>query len=115
MYRMLRRKQVSTLFGQVPSLESLERFGRGAVAAGFPLLTFGMLTGFCKAAQSDEPWRSLQRGGPTIGLWLVYAVALAAIWLRVSFRGPKAAASAAIGSALTVLSFTIYLAWLSHS
>jgi len=114
MYRALRRKQAAGLRGRLPSLESLERFGRGAVAAGFPLLTFGMLTGFCQAAQSAEPWPSLRRAAPTIGLWGLYAAALVGVWIRAGFRGPRAAASAAVGSALTIASFTVYLVHLSH-
>ncbi|TNF61051.1 MAG: hypothetical protein EP303_06205, partial [Deltaproteobacteria bacterium] len=43
--RLLRRRQLSGVFQRLPSLDVLDTMGLRAVLVGFPLLTFGMITG----------------------------------------------------------------------
>jgi ABC-type uncharacterized transport system permease subunit len=110
--RLLRRKRPSMLVGTVAPLESLERFGRWMLMIGFPLFTYGILTGICEMVRAKNP------GGPSAWLrdplvmasfvtWAVYAVMVASMWLRPQFRGRRAASLATCGMALVTMVFLV--------
>ncbi|MBN1344631.1 MAG: cytochrome c biogenesis protein CcsA [Phycisphaerae bacterium] len=110
-HRAMRTKQELSILGRLPPLESLERFGRVMVAFGFPLLTFGILTGVCGIAHVPAPNRSreMMMASGTVLLWAAYGIAMLVVWLRPRLRGPRAAALATGAAALTVLNFVAYL------
>jgi len=110
-HRAMRRHRELSVLGRLPALESLERFGRWSVAVGFPLLTFGILTGICGIAHSPPERRSreLEMASGTIALWILYAVAMLVVWRRSRLRGPRAAGLATGAAGLTILIFMVYL------
>ncbi len=116
-HRSLRRHRLVPVSSAYASLESLERFGRWTVAAGLPLLTFGILTGICGIAHAppEARGRELLMAGGTFLLWFVYAGGMFVVWLRPRLRGPKAAALACGAAVLTVLNFLVYLVMRSQS
>ncbi len=109
-------KRRSLLMGQVPALESLERFSRWMLTAGLPFFTFGILTGVCQVAQSDRP--SVWLREPVVllscGLWVAYAVTLVSIWLRPQNRGRRAAGLAASGVAVLLIVFLVMGLFATH-
>ncbi len=115
-HRAMRSKHQLGVLGRLPPLESLEGFGRWMVAAGFPLLTFGILTGVCGIAHAPQADRSreIMLGSGTIVLWALYAIAMLVVWLRPRFRGPRAATLATGAAGLAVVNFVTYLLMRSH-
>ena len=103
--RILRKKKASLLLGQVPPLESLERFCRWMLTGGLPFFTFGILTGICEMVQADEPavWLRDEVVLLSFALWLAYAVVLVAIWLQPRNRGRRAAVLSASGVAVLLV------------
>ncbi len=69
--RMLRRKRAASMVGTVAPLESLERFGRWMPILGFPLFTFGILTGLCGVAHRPDLSRTAWYLDPTFLLSLI--------------------------------------------
>ena len=116
-HRAVRRKRDLSALGRFPPLESLERFGRAMVAAAFPLLTFGILTGVCAIAHAPAENRSreMMMASGIVALWVLYAVAMLVVWLRPRLRGPRAAALATMAAGLTALNFVTYLLIRSHA
>jgi len=106
---MLRKRRVSTLMGQVAPLESLERFGRWMLMLGFPLFTYGILTGICGVAHgaANRPW--LADPGVVLSFitWLLYALIVSFMWFSPQFRGRRAAAFATCGMGLVAIVFLI--------
>ncbi len=108
-YRGLRRRPVRRPSAVGASLESLERFGRTALVLGFPLFTYGILTGMCGIAHR----RDLNFAGMltdvtallSLAAWGVYAYMLIFSLWRPSLRGPTAAALAAVGWVVVTTAF----------
>ncbi len=106
---MLRHKRPSTLVGNVASLEALERFGRWTPILGFPLFSYGILTGICGV------WhRPALRGGAwyldwvflsSIVAWLVYGYLCYGSLYLPQIRGRKAAVLSTYGMGLIVVAF----------
>jgi ABC-type uncharacterized transport system permease subunit len=95
--RRLRRKIV--LDGpKLGNLERLERVNLASVTLGFALLTVGAVTGFIWFASGHRSI-SVWKVGLTVGVWLVYAVALHAP-INPSFRGRKVAILSIVGCIL---------------
>lgn len=107
--RMLRRKRGTGLVGAVAPLESLERFGRWMPIIGFPLFTFGILTGLCGVAHRPDLSRSAWYLDPTFLLsmiaWSVYAYLCAASLYRPQIRGRRAAVISTYGLGLVMVVF----------
>jgi len=116
-HRAIRGHRQLSVLGRLPALESLERFGRWMVALGFPLLTFGILTGVCGIAHSPPALRAREflMAGGTVGVWVLYGVAMVIIGLRPRLRGPRAAALASGAAGLTVLNVLVYLLMRSNA
>lgn len=109
--RAMRTQAKMRILGRLPPLESLERLGRIMVAAGFPLLTFGILTGICGIAHapaSERAWEAVMASG-TVLLWAMYGVAMILVWLRPRLRGRRGAVLATLAGALIVVNFVTYL------
>jgi ABC-type uncharacterized transport system permease subunit len=111
MNRMLRKRRPTTLFGRVASLEALERFGRWMIMLGFPIFTYGMLTGICGIAHMQDRSKVMQ--DPLVFLsvlaWLVYALMVLAMWFQPQIRGRRAARLTATGTGLIVIVFVMVM------
>jgi len=101
-HRSLKRRRPVLRRVPLPSLEALDRVNRVALALGFPLLTFGVLTG---VLWNEARAGRMLAGGPhetfTVIAWLIY---LGLVGLRfVGHQGARqAAASALAGFAFLV-------------
>lgn len=108
---LLRRKHGLSLLGRLAPLESLERFGRWMLVIGFPVLTYGVLTGFCQLSRQKNPGPLVWLRDPivifTLILWAVYAVGVLALWFQPRMRGRRGATLAAVGLVLVVIGFVI--------
>ncbi|MBP7933118.1 MAG: cytochrome c biogenesis protein CcsA [Phycisphaerae bacterium] len=110
-HRVLHRKRALDLMGRVASLESLDRFGRWMMALGFPLFTYGILTGMCGVAHREDLRRTAWYldGSVLVSalVWLVYACLLGSLTFRPQVRGRQAALLATCGMWLTVIVFLL--------
>jgi ABC-type uncharacterized transport system permease subunit len=106
---MLRNKRPTTLVGNVASLEALERFGRWMPILGFPLFTYGILTGICGVWHQPA-----LRGGAwyldwvflfSIVAWLVYGYLCYGSMYLPQIRGRRAAVLSTYGMGLIVVAF----------
>jgi cytochrome c-type biogenesis protein CcsB len=100
--RALRRKSLGRLSRRLPSLSVLDRLGYRAVALGFPLLTFGMVTG---SVWAGRVWGSYWFWEPKLTLALLLWLLGATIFhLRTieKYQGRRTALLA-IASAVMVL------------
>ncbi len=99
--RLLRRRQLSGVFQRLPSLDMLDAMGLRAVLVGFPLLTFGMITGTFWLLRSDGSEFYVSQA---LGL-VAWAIFASVIVLRVAagWRGRKAALGTMMGFVFTLL------------
>lgn len=99
--RLLRRRQLSGAFQRLPSLDVLDAMGLRAVLLGFPLLTFGMITGTFWLLRSDGSEFYVSQA---LGL-VAWAIFASVIVLRVAagWRGRKAALGTMMGFVFTLL------------
>jgi len=99
--RLLRRRQLGGAFQRLPSLDVLDTIGLRAVLVGFPLLTFGMITGTFWLLRTDGSQFYLSQA---LGLvaWGIFA---AVIVLRVAagWQGRKAALGTMMGFVFTLM------------
>lgn len=107
-HRMLRRKRLG-LVRKVPPLEALERFGRWMPIIGFPLFTFGILTGLCGVQHrkdiAAQAWYLDLTFLFSVAAWLVYAYLSLSLMYRPEVRGRRAATLATYGLGLVVVAF----------
>ncbi len=107
--RMLRRKRPTKLVGSVAPLESLERFGRWMPVIGFPLFTYGILTGLCGIAHRKDLTQSAWYLDPTFSLsllaWAIYAYLSYGSLRRPKLRGRRFAVLSTYGLGLIVVVF----------
>jgi ABC-type transport system involved in cytochrome c biogenesis permease subunit len=111
--RLLRRKAVGPLWRKLPSLETLERVDRLALALGFPMLTLGLAVGVFWAERNvgllGRAWYADPKVVGGIVVWLFYAAVLH-VRLFARLRGRRAALLTIAGFILTLASFaTVHL------
>ncbi len=110
-HRLLRQKQPSVLLGHVASLEALERCGRWSLLIGFPLFTYGLLTGVCGLAHRTMPGETLSVSEPLIAYslaaFVLYAAMVGCVWFVPRIRGRLAAALAVAGVAAIIAGFVL--------
>lgn len=110
-HRLLRHKQPSVLLGRMASLEALERFGRWSLLIGFPMFTYGLLTGICGLAHRVAPGETLSVTDPMVVYSLVafvlYAAMVGCVWFVPRIRGRLAAALAIVGVAAILAGFVL--------
>jgi len=99
--RLLRRRQLSGVFQRLPSLDVLDTMGLRSVLVGFPLLTFGMITGTFWLLRSG--WSEFYVS-QALGL-VAWAIFAGVIVLRVAagWQGRKAALGTMLGFVFTLL------------
>lgn len=99
--RLLRRRQLGGAFQRLPSLGVLDTVGLRAVLVGFPLLTFGMITGTFWLLRTDGSQFYVSQA---LGL-VAWAIFAGVIVLRVAagWQGRKAALGTMMGFAFTLL------------
>lgn len=98
---LLRRRQLSGVFQRLPSLDVLDTVGLRAVLTGFPLLTFGMITGTFWLLRSDGSELYISQ---VLGV-IAWAIFAGVIVLRVAagWQGRKAALGTMLGFVCTLL------------
>jgi ABC-type uncharacterized transport system permease subunit len=99
--RLLRRRQLTGAFQRLPSLGVLDTIGLRSVLVGFPLLTFGMVTGTFWLLRADGSHFYVSQA---LGL-VAWAIFAGVIVLRVAagWRGRKAAVGTMMGFVFTLL------------
>ena len=99
--RLLRRRQLTGAFQRLPSLGVLDTLGLRSVLVGFPLLTFGMVTGTFWLVRSGGSQFYVSQA---LGL-VAWAIFAGVIILRVAagWQGRKAAVGTMLGFAFTLL------------
>ncbi|MEM7138837.1 MAG: cytochrome c biogenesis protein CcsA [Myxococcota bacterium] len=105
--RLLRRRQLGGLFQRLPSLDVLDTIGLRTVLTGFPLLTFGMVTGTFWLLRGDSGGFFISQA---LGL-IAWAIFAAVIVLRVAagWQGRKAAIGTILGFLCTLLVLAGYV------
>jgi ABC-type transport system involved in cytochrome c biogenesis permease subunit len=84
---------------ELPSLEALDRVNRVSLAAGFPLLTLGVVTGMIWVdAVSGSVWSGTRHETWSVLAWAVYAVLVAARF--GAHQGARLAAVSAVAGFL---------------
>ena len=110
---VLRRKRAARaplLLGVVAPLEAIERFQWWALVIGFPLFTYGVLTGICEMVRSSQGPRLWLRDPLILSsflTWAVYATLILSMWLLPQMRGPRAATMVTCGMAMVALVFLV--------
>jgi ABC-type uncharacterized transport system permease subunit len=108
--RRLKAKRAPSLQGRLPPLEALDLTEHRLLLAGFPLLTFGIVTGAVFAARLDSmTGAGIARSALAYATWLLVAGVLV---LRVvaGWRGRRAAYGTLAGVLCLVLVVGIYVA-----
>jgi HemX protein len=107
-YRQLKQKHVGLLFQRLPNLETLSRLNVRALALGWVGLTVAILAGtawavtLARTGQLEVNLLVDPKFLMTIGLWLVYGVCLAGLYVM---RWPKSTLAT-----LSVVAFALMLA-----
>lgn len=104
-FRTLKRKDFGSVFGFMPSLETLDRLNRTGLGVGFPALTLGLVAGWSWTLTYGGGW---ELGNPQVVFgavtWLAY---LGAIAVRI-WPGGRGERSAAATSAAFVLTLSLF-------
>ena len=108
--RTIKDKKQGFFFRRLPSLKLLDSTGYASLIVGFPLLTFGIISGVIYAQMvRGQFWSWDPREIFAVITWLVYA-ALLHERLAVGWRGKRAAIMTIVG--FLVLLFTSFLFFL---
>lgn len=103
--RQLKRKKLTSLFHRLPNIDVLDEIGYRCLSIGFPLLTFGIITG---AAWANTAWGTywswdVKETWSLIN-WFIYAALLHGR-LTIGWRGKRAAIWAILGFASVLFTF----------
>lgn len=108
--RAIKDKRRGFFFRRLPSLKLLDSMGYSCLIAGFPMLTFGLITGVIYAQMVHGRFWSWDPKEVFAGItWLVFA-ALLHERLAVGWQGRRAAIMTIVG--FVVLVFTFFLRFL---
>ncbi len=108
--KAIKDKKQGFFFRRLPSLKLLDSTGYASLVVGFPLLTFGIISGIVYAQMiRGQFWSWDPREILAVITWLVYA-ALLHERLAVGWRGKRAAIMTIVG--FLVLLFTFFLFFL---
>ena len=105
---LLKEKRIDGIFQRLPPLDSLDRAEHRFLLAGFPLLTFGVLTGTLWAGRVDTG-HLVDQARATLG-YVTWGLAAAVLFLRsaAGWRGRRAAYGTIAGFAFAVLVLISY-------
>jgi cytochrome c-type biogenesis protein CcsB len=108
--KAIKDKKRGFFFRRLPSLKLLDSMGYSCLIAGFPMLTFGIITGVIYAQMVHGRFWSWDHKEILAGItWLVYA-ALLHERLAVGWQGRRAAIMTIVG--FVILLFTFFLRFL---
>jgi len=108
--RAIKDKKRGFFFRRLPSLKLLDSMGYSCLIAGFPMLTFGLITGVIYAQMVHGRFWSWDPKEIFAGItWLVFA-ALLHERLAVGWQGRRAAIMTIVG--FVILVFTFFLRFL---
>jgi cytochrome c-type biogenesis protein CcsB len=108
--KAIKDKKRGFFFRRLPSLKLLDSMGYSCLIAGFPMLTFGIITGVIYAQMVHGQFWSWDPKEILAGItWLVYA-ALLHERLAVGWQGRRAAIMTIVG--FVILLFTFFLRFL---
>ena len=108
--RAIKDKRRGFFFSRLPSLKLLDSVGYASLVVGFPLLTFGIISGVIYAQiVRGRFWTWDPREIFAAITWLVYA-ALVHERLAVGWRGKRAAVMTIVGFAILLFTFFLYFA-----
>lgn len=97
--RAIKAKRPATWRERLPSLEALDRVNAATLAAGFPLLSCGVIAGFFwTQGETGEFWVGGAHAIMSTFAWAIYGVLVIARF-GAGWRGREAAASTAAGFA----------------
>ena len=103
--KAIKKKKRGFFYKRLPPLELLDNFGYACVAAGFPMLTIGIMTG-CVYAQIV--WKSYWSWDPkevwSVITWLLYAALLHGR-ITSGWRGKRTAIMSIIGFLILLFTF----------
>ena len=107
--RRLKAKRATSLQGRLPPLEALDMTEHRLLLAGFPLLTFGIVSGAVFAARLDAmTGAGVARSAFAYATWLLVAGVLV-LRAVAGWRGRRAAYGTLAGVACVVLVIGIYV------
>jgi ABC-type uncharacterized transport system permease subunit len=113
--RLLKEKKLEGAFRRFPPLEALDRAGHRFLAIGFPLLTFGVLTGSLWAHEVEAGGASaIARAALGYVSWGLFGSVLL-LRAAAGWRGRRAAYGTLLGFAVTVLVLLLYVIHGTHS
>lgn len=104
----IKDKKQGFFFSRLPSLSLLDSVGYASLIVGFPLLTFGVISGVIYAqVVHGRLWSWTPREVFAAVTWLVYA-ALVHERLAVGWRGRRAAIMTIVGFVILVFTFFLF-------
>jgi ABC-type uncharacterized transport system permease subunit len=107
--RRLKEKRVRPALGRMPPLDALDSTEHRLLLAGFPLLTFGIVTGAVFAAQVDEMnGAAAARAALAYATWLVVAAVLL-LRALAGWRGRRSAYGTLAGVVCVLLVIAVYI------
>jgi ABC-type uncharacterized transport system permease subunit len=108
--RRLKERRTTPLQGKLPPLDALDLTEHRLLLAGFPLLTFGIVSGAVFAARIDSMTSaSLARTALAYTTWILVAGVLV-LRALAGWRGRRAAYGTLAGVACVLLVIGIYVA-----
>jgi len=109
----IKGKHPGSMYGRLPSLETLDRINHYSLMWGFCFLTIGMITGSIYAQVAlGRYWQWDPKEVWTLITWLFYAVLLHER-LAAGWRGRRAAILSIIAFAIVIFTFVGASLWLS--
>ncbi|MCA1764873.1 MAG: c-type cytochrome biogenesis protein CcsB [Desulfobulbaceae bacterium] len=106
--REIKNKRFGLFYSRLPSLEALDRLNRHGLAAGFPLMTLGIITGMIWTKQgSGAYWQWDPKETLSLITWLVYA-AIIHQRFTLGWRRRRAAIMVILGFGIALV--TLYFA-----
>ena len=114
--RQVKGHHLGCIYKRLPSLDVLDEINEMCLFVGFPLMTFGIITGFI---WSNAVWGTFWNLSPraifSLITWLLYATLLTGR-LSVGWRGRRAAVLAITGFSIMIATyFVINIIWGGHA
>jgi cytochrome c-type biogenesis protein CcsB len=101
----VKSKQISGIFGRLPSLQTLDAMNYKLITLGFPLLTLAIISG---SLWAESAWGSYWSWDPrevwSLTTWFIYAIIVHAR-LIAGWRGRRAALLSIVGFLIILVTF----------